>query len=566
MNKTSLLSVETNTSNGAIDLRILDRRPDVLSLFGPLDDAQRKGLAVDAWTVGLRAVMNANRQAEEARLGDIGRALRDDLERESKAFVERQERTLVQVLTRYFDPKDGQIVARLEGFVRDGGELARTMEKYLAPDRGMLAQVLARDVGQNSPIFKLLNPTEADGLVQVLEGRIQEAIEAQQAALVKALDPLAQDGAVARFLKSLQEKLQTSDAGREKQLAAALAALNANDEGSLLSRLMRETQAARQHMIKAMNPELSGSPMAVLKSTLITLLEQHAKAREAAQAAFEAKQLKLLQETNEKVARIDERRRGDARSIRGGFKFQDAVVRFVADAVKGAPVLTELTATTVGSIVGCKIGDLVLELTAESAFPGARVVVEAKQEAGVTVSKGLKELEAARANRGASVGVLVLARSHAQPGFGPLRRHGKDILVIWDESDESADAYLHAALLLALALASRGHRPEDEGNIAALSDIESRIQAELARLETMRELAVKIEKNARELQDEVRKGGNKLDLLLRHAKSTLKALNVELEDVEAAAAIPVALVPGSLDAARAGLLRRPDAGPPVAAE
>jgi hypothetical protein len=52
------------------------------------------------------------------------------------------------------------------------------------------------------------------------------------------LDPLEKDGAVGRFLRSLREELQTADDDRAKQLAAALAALDANDETSLLNRLV----------------------------------------------------------------------------------------------------------------------------------------------------------------------------------------------------------------------------------------------------------------------------------------------------------------------------------------
>ena len=44
----------------------------------------------------------------------------------------------------------------------------------------------------------------------------------------------------------------------------------------------------------------------------------------------------------------------------------------------------------------------------------------------------------------------------------------------------------------------------------------------------MRKLAESIRDDADKLTEEVRKGGNALDLLLRKAKSTLKALDVEL--------------------------------------
>ncbi len=50
----------------------------------------------------------------------------------------------------------------------------------------------------------------------------------------------------------------------------------------------------------------------------------------------------------------------------------------------------------------------------------------------------------------------------------------------------------------------------------------------------MRKLAESIRDDADKLTKEVRKGGNALDLLLRKAKLTLKALDVELTEAEAA--------------------------------
>jgi hypothetical protein len=49
--------------------------------------------------------------------------------------------------------------------------------------------------------------------------------------------------------------------------------------------------------------------------------------------------------------------------------------------------------------------------------------------------------------------------------------------------------YLHAAILLGLALASRQRRSNDEGDLKAMADIDHRIQKELERLDRMRKLA-----------------------------------------------------------------------------
>lgn len=186
-----------------------------------------------------------------------------------------------------------------------------------------------------------------------------------------------------------------------------------------------------------------------------------------------------------------------------------------------------------------------LRFSDESIYAGAALVVEVKHDSSYTVSKALSELEIARSNRRAQVGLFVMARSHAPSGFPEMGRYGNDILVIWDAEDDSTDPYLHAAVILGLALSSRQQRPVDDGDIKALADIEQRIHHELARHEKMKNFAEKIRKDAEDLGDELRKGGDKLNLLLRNAKDTLKALNVELEERAGEHSAPILLSTGS---------------------
>jgi hypothetical protein len=134
----------------------------------------------------------------------------------------------------------------------------------------VLAETLARQVGETSPLFRALSPTESTGLVMVLEQQLRAVMGEGHTELVRALDPLAEDGAVASFLRSLREE------DRQKQLSAALAALDANDEGSLLSRLVRETHRARQDVLAAVNADAPSSLMAILKASLTKLLQDQA--------------------------------------------------------------------------------------------------------------------------------------------------------------------------------------------------------------------------------------------------------------------------------------------------
>lgn len=453
-NDTSLAVLVSNPA-GAIEARVVDRRSQTLDLFGPLDDAARVALASDAWQLGLRAVQSAYRQAEEARLHDVGKALVEDLGRRLQDHTTVQEKAFVTLLTRYFDPHDGQVVTRLERFLQDDGDLAQVMSRYLAPDHGVLAEALAQQVGENSPLLRRLSPTDSQGVVALMGEKLREALDASRADVAMALDPAAENSAVARFLRVLKRDLAAAEDDRQKQIAAATKALDVADPRSPLSVLMRQMQESRGALLTAINPDMAGSAMASIKTSLTTLLQQHFTQQQEALVAFEGRQNKLDQQIHEALARLDERRRGLAKAPKGGDAFEHEVLRFIHEALQGAPVIAETTRNLVGKRPNCKVGDQVVRFTAESTYAGAAFVVEAKRDAAYTANKALQELEVARGNRDAVCGVFVMAQSHAQPGFPQFARHGADILVTWDEEDETTNAYLDAAVLLATALTAR---------------------------------------------------------------------------------------------------------------
>jgi hypothetical protein len=265
MGTSDQLVVELSTGDAEVAVQIRDKRPETMAIFNELTPDQRHELALDAWSVGLRALANAYAHANETRLEDIGKSLLDDIDRQLKAYVATQQETISGVLAKFFDPRDGQVMQRLSAFVDDQGVLARLLDKYLAPQNSFLAETLARQVGETSPIFKKLSPTDSEGLVKVLENQLKKVMDDGHAELERALDPLAEDGAVARFLRSLREELKSADEDQAEGLATALAALDANDDKSLINRLVRQTDEARQAVLQAVNPDLPNSSMAIMK-------------------------------------------------------------------------------------------------------------------------------------------------------------------------------------------------------------------------------------------------------------------------------------------------------------
>jgi hypothetical protein len=278
--------------------------------------------------------------------------------------------------------------------------------------------------------------------------------------------------------------------------------------------------------------------MAILKDGLTKLLREHTCAQAELALSQQARQTAFEKEVREALARIETKRAQGQTSTRGGLDFEDAVVSFVRTVTQGAPCVFDVTGATAG-VGRCKKGDAVLRFTPESAFAGMAVVFEAKHDATYTAQRALDELDAARKNRDAGAGVFVMARSHASDAFPAFSRYGSNVLVVWDPEDAATDAYLHAAVLLGMALVIRTKTTGDAGDIAALKDIEGRLETELSRLERMEKHSDAIRRNAESISDEIRRAQKAFDVLLRKAQSTLKALNIEVRDEVTESSSPI---------------------------
>jgi len=91
----------------------------------------------------------------------------------------------------------------------------------------------------------------------------------------------------------------------------------------------------------------------------------------------------------------------------------------------------------------------------ESAAPGALLVFEAKENRACDLRAAIAEIEVARKNRQAQVGVFVFSARTAPEGLEPLARYGEDIVVVWDPEDEATDLHVRCAYSMARGLATR---------------------------------------------------------------------------------------------------------------
>lgn len=524
------LKVDAVFDGRVLRATILESAPDVIEAFSEMPVEHRSRLIETSWTIGLRAAMNAHRLASEARLADVGQEMCHAFRAELEAYQGRQEQAIARVFAEYFHSEDGRVPARIDAFLSDDGELARSMARYLAPD-GQLAKTLAQAFGDGSPLMKRLSPTDSQGLVHMIEARLGATLDAQKVQLAAALDPANETGALGRFFQALKVELVRAAESRDKQVAAIAKALDVGDATSAMSRFFGETRAAHRSLLQAMNAEDPASPLGAIKGTLVKLLEKHAKEHHDVLSLMEERQRKDSIELREAITKLETKRRVEARSAAGGLTFEDTVVAAAADMLRGAPITVEATGATVGHRSGSKKGDAVVRFSAEHKYAGASVVIEAKHDASYSVTKALEELAAARANRDASVGLFVMARSHAPVGFPRFRRYGADVLVTWDDGDPESDVILEIALSLALFMAPQGRREsEDREDIEALHDIQGRIESEIKRWQKIRKRGERVRSDGDFICIEADRGEKALGLMARNACKMLRALNVPVLD------------------------------------
>jgi len=209
-----------------------------------------------------------------------------------------------------------------------------------------------------------------------------------------------------------------------------------------------------------------------MKGELLSILEKQTQTNSAFQ-----------EEVKVALAKLTARREEAQRSTQHGVAFEDAVCGFLEFHAQQKGDIATRTGQTTGLIKNSKKGDCVVELGPDSAAPGARIVVEAKEDADYTLSAARAEIELARKNRDAQMGLFVFSKRTAPEALGEFVQLGNDVFVVWDPEDAASDLYLKIGLTVARALCIRVEkhdrsREADFGAIAeAILEIEKQSQA-----------------------------------------------------------------------------------------
>jgi hypothetical protein len=431
----------------------------------------RDDFALKALRIGVLALRQARGQIDTEVIRREGDRLITSLETHLKAHAELMQNRTAATLREYFDPESGRFQERVNRLIQRDGELEQTLRRQLGSEDSELARTLSRHFGQDSELLKWLTPDESRGLLAALRDTFGTQLAEQREHVLKQFSLDNKDGALSRFILELTDRQGLLTEQLQGQIDTVVKEFSLDEENSALSRLVANVDRAQRTITREFSLDEDASALSKLKRMLEqtnSAIEGHLSLDEenSALARLKREMLGLLTEHREQNVKFQEevklalqtmiaRKQEAAKSTRHGLDFEAAAMDFLLGECQKTCDVMEATGNRVGRIKNCKKGDAVVELGPESVAPGARVVIEAKEVAGYQLADARLEIDEARQNRDAGVGLFVFSRRTAPASLEAVSRIGNDVYVVWDLDDADTDLTLKLALSLARALAVR---------------------------------------------------------------------------------------------------------------
>jgi hypothetical protein len=444
--------------------------------------------------------------------------------------------SIARLLGGYLDPASGSLPQRLDRLTKRDGEIESMLGKHLEGDRSTIATTLARQVGKDSPLFKLLSPTQTGGVVVTLSRAIEEALRVQRDVVLREFSRDQPGSALSRLIEDVTIANGTLRGELANDIAAMTGSLSLDNEQGPMARFVARIEKAQRTVLEQFSLDCEGSAICRLAATLddtratvkksLTLddpsspLSLLRKELMDAVGAFTDANGRFQADVQAKLDTFRVRREEAARSSLHGHSFEYSAGEVLQLEARHAGDVCERLSGTPG-VEGRKTGDYVMTLGTDTAAPGARIVFECKAEKNYTEAQAFDELALARKNRGAQFGVFVVARESAKEGFSPFRRVGTDLLVIWDADDPGTDVYLKAAVSVARALVVEHHRCLDRAH-ADVREVEQSIAI-------IERLVIAVESIAHDARNIVKKGTK----IAKSAEVVKERLVTEVERLKA---------------------------------
>lgn len=445
--------------------------PDTIAELAKYPEGDsREEFALEALKIGVLTLRRASASLDGEFIKRETDRLLESLQKQFHSHADTSKQRLEDSLGKYFNPQDGQFTQRVKQLASSDGEVGRMIRSLVDGDNSQLAKTMVAHIGETSPLMKLLSPDQSQGFLASMEGKVEKQLGSQRETLLKEFSLDNPEGALSRLVCEVTGKHGDFTRDMKGKIDDVVKEFSLDEENSALSRLVKKVNTAQETITQQFSLDNEESSLRKMQSHLEAILGAHIKS-----AADFQEEVKVA------LGKLVTKRETEARSTLHGGTFEDAVLEFIASDSHPRGETVEGTGSSVGMIKSCKIGDVVVELGCDSAAAGARIVIEAKEDASYTLAKARSEIEQARKNRNSQFGVFVFSQRTAPAHCDSFRRYGSDLLVVWDAEDPTTDANLKAALEVARALCVRAQQATEK-NVdfttidKAVLDIEKRVQ------------------------------------------------------------------------------------------
>jgi hypothetical protein len=489
----------------------------IAALSDSAEGRDRQELALTALKIGILSLKAARGTVDGAAIRQEGDRLLGTLEERLGKHRELVDEAMGSTLRSYFDPASGVFTERVQRLLRQDGELATVIGGQVAAARQTLDDLLARHLGEDSPLRTLFSADEGNAFIGALRGQVSQALQLQTDAIAGEFSLDRSDSALSRLVRELKDRHGDLERNLGERVTSVVGEFSLDNKDSALSRLVGRVEEA-QGQISAQfsldNPE-SGL------TRIVQRLERFEVAQGERSRELELRVTSLLE-------RVVTRREEARRSTIHGNEFEQSVGAQLQTHCLAADDVFDAVGDTAGVISRCKVGDFVVTMGPDSAAAGASIVIEAKASGAYTLKKTLEEADEARRNRSAAVCLFVHSMQTAPARLPELHRWGHDIVVIWDAEDSATDVRLKAAFLLAKALCVRASL-HDEDEAASLAEMDGAIEAIRKQISGFEEIKTsattivgggeKILKRARLMEEEIGKRLGVLDAQMQQLRN-----------------------------------------------
>jgi len=484
-----------------LELTVEDR-DTIFELCNYPPGRRRDDFALTALRIGVLALRQARGQLDADVIQRETRAMLVALESQLDEHTKIVHDRLAGTLREYFDPENGRFNERVKRLVEKDGDLEQVLRSQIGGEDSELCRTLLAHFGDGSPLMKVLGPDQSHGLLAALRDTVGEQLKTQRDRVLDEFSLDNKEGALSRLVHELTENHGQLTEHLQDKLDDVMKEFSLDQENSALSRLVRNVEKAQQTITR----EFSLSDESSAFSRLRVMLEQTSQAihsnltlddEQSSLARLKREVFTLLSAQSECNQRFQEevkvalgtmlaRREEAARSTRHGDVFEEAVCSFVEMLARRSGDIPQRTGDHTGLIRSCKKGDIVLHLGPDTKAAGAKIVIEAKEDASYKLATALAEIEEARKNRDAQLGLFVFSKRCAPSELKPFGLYGSDLVVVWDPEDPATDVLLEAGIVSARALCIRAGQ---------------QVAAQSADFESIAKAILEVEKQADLLQD-----------------------------------------------------------------